>query len=209
MVRRRYFFVVNYIPAHVDCGLLAGRCISTLHGFLRHHTDVHIGVSFPEWSNKTLGRSIAFVSARRTDLELICGRSYFQIMEADNLFTISPVLNVPDECHDVRYVRNQNVAKIFPAERRRRLERAKRRAEGRGEIFQPRAPAELKQIDFFHTIFMQSSSNGQNYVLHIQKRECEYRTDDIFSRYGLSSNEIHTGSVPELNAVLPTLLLKG
>ena len=43
MTDKRYFFAIHYIPAKADCGLLAGRCISTLHGYLLNHADAQIG----------------------------------------------------------------------------------------------------------------------------------------------------------------------
>ena len=61
MTDKRYFFAIHYVPAKADCGLLAGRCISTLHGYLLNHAVTQIGVAFPSWSDKSIGRTIAFV----------------------------------------------------------------------------------------------------------------------------------------------------
>ncbi|MFA8092117.1 type I-F CRISPR-associated endoribonuclease Cas6/Csy4 [Klebsiella oxytoca] len=173
---------------------------------MRQHAKVQIGVSFPDWNMRTPGRSIAFVSTNRSVLEAFRHRSYFQMMEEAHLFSISQVLNVPEACMYVRFVRNQNVAKIFPGERKRRLERAKRRANERGEFFHPHTPAIEREIDFFHSIFMQSSSNGHNYVLHIQKQAVDSVNNDTFNSYGLASNQIHKGCVPELYGIVSHIM---
>lgn len=202
----RYFFAIRYLPDDVDCGLLAGRCISTLHGFNRHHPGIQIGVTFPEWSDKSLGCSIAFVSTNKSLLEQFRERSYFQVMQADHLFAFSLVLAVPDTCQNVRFIRNQNLAKVFVGERKRRLARAKRRAEARGEVFQPHAPGEMREIGFFHSVVMQSTSNNQNYILHVQKHPDEQNIEICsYSSYGLASNERYTGHVPDLGSIVSTL----
>lgn len=205
MTGKRYFFAIRYLPADVDCGLLAGRCISTLHGFGYAHPGAQIGVAFPEWSDIGFGRSIAFVSINKSILEQFRERSYFQLMQADNLFMLSLVLEVPDVCQNVRFIRNQSLAKLFVGERKRRLARAKRRAETRGEAFLPHIAVETREIGIFHSALMQSASNGHSYVLHIQKQRCERNEGCGYSGYGLASNECYMGSVPDLGEMISTL----
>ena len=210
MSEHRYFFAIRYLPDDVDCGLLAGRCISSLHGFSRTHPDVHIGVAFPGWSDRSLGCFIAFVSTNKAHLERFRERSYFQVMQADQLFELSPVLDVPETCKNVRFIRNQNIAKLFVGARKRRLLRAKRRVEARGEVFNPQTPAETREVGIFHCVFMQSASNGQSYVLHIQKLQGEPNGSHCsYSSYGLASSESYTGQVPELGAITSTLFQDG
>ena len=206
MTDKRYFFAIQYVPAKADCGLLAGRCISTLHGYLLNHADAQIGVAFPCWSNKSIGRTIAFVSEHSSHLTQFRERTYFQTMQGDGLFELSPVLEVPDDCAEVRFIRNQNLAKLFVGERRRRLARSKRRAAERGELFVPKAPAINQEIAPFHCALLQSASNPQNYVLHIQKQLCDSRdTTKTYSHYGLASPNSYRGSVPELSTSISTL----
>lgn len=208
MSEHRYFFAICYLPDDVDCGLLAGRCISTLHGFSRAHPDAHIGVVFPGWSDRSIGCSIAFVSTNRAMLERFSERSYFQVMQVDQLFAVSPVQEVPETCQNVRFIRNQNLAKLFVGERKRRLARAKRRAEARGEEFQPNMPVGAREVGIFHSVFMQSVSSEQSYVLHIQKlRGDPHAGHGSYSSYGLASNESYTGHVPELDVIVSTLFL--
>lgn len=206
MTDKRYFFAIHYIPAKADCGLLAGRCISTLHGYLLNHADAQIGVAFPCWSNKSIGRTIAFVSEHSSHLTQFRERTYFQTMQGDGLFGLSPVLEVPDDCAEVRFIRNQNLAKLFVGERKRRLARSKRRAAERGELFVPKAPAINQEIAPFHCALIQSASNAQSYVLHIQKQHCECRdTTNTYSHYGLASPNTYRGSVPELSSNISTI----
>lgn len=206
MTDKRYFFAIQYVPAKADCGLLAGRCISTLHGYLLNHADAQIGVAFPCWSNKSIGRTIAFVSEHSSHLTQFHERAYFQTMQGDGLFELSPALEVPDDCAEVRFIRNQNLAKLFVGERRRRLLRSKRRVAERGELFVPKAPAINQEIAPFHCALIQSASNGQSYVLHIQKQLCDSRdTTKTYSHYGLASPNSYRGSVPELSTSISTI----
>lgn len=146
--------------------------------------------------------SIAFVSINKSQLEAFMKRAYFQVMETNGLFTLSQVIKVPDSCHNVQFIRNQNVEKIFVGGRKRILARVKRRAEARGEIFQPQIPTQTTDVGFFHCIFMQSITSGQNYVLYIQKQSCDGIKHGHYSSYGLASNNIYTGYVPELSGVI-------
>ena len=206
MTDKRYFFAIQYVPAKADCGLLAGRCISTLHGYLLNHAVTQIGVAFPSWSDKSIGRTIAFVSEHSSHLTQFRERAYFQTMQGDGLFELSTVLEVPDDCAEVRFIRNQNLAKLFVGERRRRLARSKRRAAERGELFVPKAPAINQEIAPFHCALIQSASNAQSYVLHIQKQLCDSRdTTNTYSHYGLASPNSYRGSVPELSTSISTL----
>lgn len=202
----RFFFAIRYLPTQADSALLAGRCITTLHGFLLGHRDVQIGIAFPNWNDSAMGRTVAFVSQSRVHLELFRQRAYFQSMYQDGLFGLSPVLEVPDDCSEVRFIRNQNLSKLFVGERKRRLARSKRRAEARGEEFLPSAPAENRDVGLFHSVLLQSHTNQQTYVLHIQAQHCDSRDSTRgFSHYGLASPDKHRGTVPVLTSLMATL----
>ncbi|WP_409419987.1 type I-F CRISPR-associated endoribonuclease Cas6/Csy4 [Pseudaeromonas sp. ZJS20] len=203
---RRFFFAIRYLPAQADSALLAGRCITTLHGFLLGHRDVQIGIAFPNWNDSALGRTVAFVSESRAHLEIFRQRAYFQSMYQDGLFGLSPVLEVPDDCSEVRFIRNQNLAKLFVGERKRRLARSKRRAEARGEEFLPSVPAENMDVGLFHSALLQSHTNQQTYVLHIQAQHCDRQNNNLdFSHFGLASPDKYRGTVPMLTAIVNTL----
>ncbi|WP_055731933.1 type I-F CRISPR-associated endoribonuclease Cas6/Csy4 [Agarivorans gilvus] len=122
----RYYFIVRYLPKRADCSLLAGRCIKELHHIFSQ-TEESIAVSFPEWTVGSLGPSIGFVSSSVKYLEALRNRSYFIDMQEIGAFELTKVLTVPNEVGEVRFIRNQRVAKLFSGEFRRRYARGKKR----------------------------------------------------------------------------------
>ncbi|MGR5144814.1 type I-F CRISPR-associated endoribonuclease Cas6/Csy4 [Photobacterium sp. DNB23_23_1] len=201
-MNNRFYFVIRYLPDDVDEGLLAGRCISILHGVLSsEQNDINggIGVSFPQWSNESLGRTIAFVSKNRQHLEQLSQQRYFKSMKESDFFDISIVTPVSTDVSEVRFRRNQGIAKCFVGEKRRRLARAKRRAEARGEYFKPQLSELERDVDHFHRVFMMSKSKGTKYLLHIQKDTNIGQRSSQYSQYGLATNEELDGTVPDLS----------
>ncbi|WP_332306588.1 type I-F CRISPR-associated endoribonuclease Cas6/Csy4 [Pseudoalteromonas tunicata] len=116
-----------------------------------------------------MGNQIAFVSTDKEQLTYLSQQSYFEMMAHDKLFDLSKILEVPTEQNEVMFVRNQSVAKAFVGEKQRRLKRAKKRAEARGEVYNPEYKFEAKDIGYFHSIPVSSKANGQSFLLHIQK----------------------------------------
>lgn len=134
---KRYYFNITYLPKNCDVNLLAGRCIGILHGFMSSREISNIGVCFPKWNEQTIGEQISFVSTDRKQLTNLSQQSYFEMMAHDKLFYSSKILEVPTNQRDVMFIRNQSIAKAFVGEKQRRLKRAKKRAEARGEIYNP------------------------------------------------------------------------
>jgi CRISPR-associated endonuclease Csy4 len=200
---KRYFFCVKYLLDGSDPQLLAGRCISVLHGYMIKHLISSIGVSFPQWSYESLGLSIAFVSDDLEHLSTLRAQSYFKMMSDEGFFLITEVMMVPDDLQEVRFVRNQSVAKLFAGEARRRLTRAKRRAEERGDIFNPETFKNHCEIERFHSVQAGSKSNGQDFILHIQKENVDSALEDKrnveFNNYGFATNVNIRGTVPDLS----------
>jgi len=205
-MQERYFFAIKYLPLNVDQCLLAGRCISILHGFISARSMNGIGVSFPNWSDKSLGNTIAFVSEYQTLLAELSKQSYFNMMVSDNLFAISEVISVPENIPEIRFKRNQNIAKCFVGEKRRRLERTKRRAHSRGEVFNPKTPEPEKKIQPFHSALGSSKSSKESFLLHIQKVNSVSVKSNAYCNYGLATNQKHLGTVPDLSEVEIPLL---
>lgn len=200
-MNNRFYFLISYVPDDVDEGLLAGRCISILHGVLSselNDIDGGIGVSFPQWCNEYLGRSIAFVSENQQHLEQLSQQRYFKSMKESDLFDISIVKPVSADVSEIRFRRNQGIAKCFVGEKRRRLARAKRRAEARGEDFKPELDKLDREIGHFHRAFMTSKSKGTKYLLHIQRDTNITKRSSQYSQYGLATNEELEGTVPDL-----------
>ncbi|SDL61425.1 CRISPR-associated endonuclease Csy4 [Modicisalibacter muralis] len=199
----RYYFSVRYLSSNADMRLLSGRCITALHYYLINNKPYDIGVSFPLWTDKTLGREIDFVCEGLDKLQKLRNCDYFSMMIREGLFAVSDVDVVNEKgIVEVRFVRNQGIKKIFPGEMRRRLTRARKRAETRGEAFAPSKLASPKEFGVFHSSFLGSSSTGQSFMLHIQReidRSCQREGvgSRIFNSYGLATMQSHRGSVPQ------------
>ncbi|KLE25854.1 type I-F CRISPR-associated endoribonuclease Cas6/Csy4 [Vibrio diabolicus] len=193
---KRYYFCIRYTPVQADYELLAGRCISQMHLFMVNNRQAmnKIGVSFPDWSDVTVGQTIAFVA---DDKEMMVGLSfqpYFSLMVNEGLFEISSVCEVLDTAIEVRFVRNQTIGKSFLGSKKRRIKRSMARA------FEPSLPVtnEERVIDSFHRIPISSGSSGEDYILFVQKELVSERGVGSFNSYGLATNQERKGSVPEL-----------
>lgn len=200
---QRYYFIVEFIPKRANLELLTGRCISVMHGFICKHSVQGLGVSFPSWTETSIGASIAFIHPDAMTLAGLREQPYFQDMENIGFFKLSDVSEVPDTCKEVRFKRNQTIAKIFAGDSRRRLARLKRRAEARGEHFTPAIRNKAKELDPFHCVAVSSASTGQDFLLHIQKETVNQATSIEFNQYGLSTNQKFSGTVPDLNPFKP------
>jgi len=198
---KRYYFTITYLPKNCDVSLLAGRCIGILHGFMSSREISNIGVCFPKWNEQTIGDELAFVSTNKKQLTNLSQQSYFEMMAHDKLFGLSKILEVPTEQNEVMFIRNQSVAKAFVGEKQRRLKRAKKRAEARGEVYNPEYKFEAKSIGHFHSIPVSSKGNGESFILHIQKIENAESIKNQFNNYGLATNQTFQGTVPYLNTL--------
>jgi CRISPR-associated endonuclease Csy4 len=105
-------------------------------------------------------------------------------------------------CKEVRFKRNQSIAKIFVGESRRRLKRLEKRALARGEIFSPKKSSYSRELNLFHRIPISSSSNHNDFILHIQKENVDCISEPNFSGYGFASNNKFHGTVPDLSTLI-------
>lgn len=160
----------------------------------------NIAVSFPCWSESEVGRQIAFVSPDDELLKRLLEQPYFQMMMENDLFEISCISELLESNRSVKFVRNQSVDKMTPAAKARRLRRAKKRALARGEVFDPVAP-QSKEVDFFHSIPMESATYQMSYMLRIQRYE-SFRINEgenfEVSSYGLSTKKHREALIPLL-----------
>lgn len=195
-----YCISITYLPHDCDQALLAGRCIKVLHGFMSRNEQFKIAVSFPCWNEKELGRQIDFVSPDSDLLKLLLEQPYYQMMIDNGLFEASAIFELVDSDRCVKFVRNQSIDKITPAAKARRLRRAQKRAQSRGESFDPIAP-QYKEVDFFHSIPMESVASQMSYMLRVQRYEAnqigESESFEVCS-YGLSTNESREALIPIL-----------
>jgi CRISPR-associated endonuclease Csy4 len=195
---QRYYSMIRFLPKEANLELLTGRCISVLHGYVSKHDIEGLGVSFPAWSDTSIGNAVAFVHSDTAILNELKKQSYFQDMQECSFFEISPVEIVPNDCREVRFKRNQAIAKLFVGEVRRRLKRLEKRAIARGEIFEPIRSSEVREVDLFHCIAISSKSTEQDFLLHVQKEPVTEQGEPEFNQYGFATNEQLRGTVPEL-----------
>ncbi len=197
---KRYYFCIRYTPVQADYELLAGRCISQMHLFMVNNRQSinKIGVSFPDWSDVTVGQTIAFVAE---DKEMMIGLSfqpYFSLMVNEGLFEISNVFEVPDNSIEVRFTRNQTIGKSFLGSKKRRIKRSMARAELLDVGTSLPVTNEERIVDSFHRIPISSGSSGEDYILFVQKEFVSERGAVNFNSYGLATNQERKGTVPEL-----------
>ncbi len=197
---KRYYFCIRYTPVQADYELLAGRCISQMHLFMVNNRQSinKIGVSFPDWSDVTVGQTIAFVAE---DKEMMIGLSfqpYFSLMVNEGLFEISSVFEVPDNAIEVRFTRNQTIGKSFLGSKKRRIKRSMARAELLDVGTSLPVTNEERIVDSFHRIPISSGSSGEDYILFVQKEFVSERGAVNFNSYGLATNQERKGTVPEL-----------
>lgn len=194
-----YGVVVTYLPKSCDHALLAGRCIKVLHGFMSRYGLSNIAVSFPKWSQTSVGNQLMFVSPSMDQLNTLVQQPYYQVMTENGLFEISNLTVLEQSNTYVKFVRNQSIDKLTPAAKARRLRRAKKRALERGEAFNP-VDAQPKEIDFYHSIPMDSSKSGKAYTLKVQRYDVvrSQANDSCFGvcSYGLSTNSQHQALLP-------------
>lgn len=198
----RFYFAVRFIPKDANLALLMGRCISVMHGFLCKRNINGLGVTFPAWTDSSIGNVIAFVHTEASILDELKQQHYFKDMAEFGVFSISSVAIVPLDCVEVRFKRNQGIAKMFVGETRRRLKRLEKRATARGEVFKPVKHNKEREFITFHCIAMGSATTSQDFLLHVQKERLTTQQKPEFNKYGLASNKIHIGSVPELSSIL-------
>ncbi len=194
--------MVRFIPEEANCALLMGRCISIMHGYILKHSIEGIGVTFPAWSDSTIGNVIAFTHRDSDMLNKLSQQAYFQEMQECGFFKLGQVSDVPTGCIEVKFRRNQQVAKMFAGENRRRLERLKKRALARGEPFLPVKENKPRDLELFHRIAISSKSSQQDYLLHIQRDIVDKQTEPEFSCYGFASNTKFNGTVPDLSSFI-------
>ena len=195
----RYYFMIEFLPKEANLPLLIGRCISILHGFICKRKVEGLGVTLPAWCEKTIGNKIAFVHNDESVLNGLKLQPYFKEMNDYGLFKLSDVSLVPDDCSEVRFKRNQSIAKIFVGESRRRLKRLEKRALARGEGFTPKKSSYSRELDIFHRIPTSSHSKQTDFIQHIQKETVACKEAPDFTRYGFATNVVQNGTVPDLS----------
>lgn len=195
----RYYFTVRFLPESANVNLLVGRCLFIMHGYICKKDMQGIGVSFPHWNDESIGNVIAFFYSDKDALNMLSQQRFFNDMKECGFFSVSEVTEVPTDCPEVRFKRNQTIKKIFPSERKRRLKRLERRAKDQGKEFNPEKLGSAREFDFFHRISVASVSKSADVELYIQKQIDIDCIETGYNSYGLATNERHSGTAPDLS----------
>jgi len=194
----RYYFTVRFLPESANVNLLIGRCLFIMHGYICKKNIQGIGVGFPRWSDESIGNVIAFFYSDKYALNTLSQLRFFSDMKECGFFSISSIERVPDDCPEVRFKRNQTIKKIFSGEKRRRLERLKKRALAQGREFKPEKLKVAREFESFHQISVDSVSKSDDVQLYIQKEISVKYCESSFNSYGLATNDKHQGTVPDI-----------
>ena len=194
-----YYATVTFLPKHRSNEALVAKCLSILHGFSYRNETRAIGVSFPCWSEETIGDRISFVTTNKATLALLLSQRYFRQMKELKYFNISPLLIVPDNCDYASFKRNHIINKQTPIGVAKKLRRLEKRAIARGEIFEhAKYDIGTKTIlEHYHSINQYSSSEEKGFIINIQMtNESEYSGKGEFSSYGLANTDDSYQTVP-------------
>lgn len=194
----RSFFYIQYLPENLNAEFLAGRCLRILHGFMASRQLTNIGVSFPAWSEASIGNIIAFVSSDIQLLSTLKTQNYFETMEREGYFRISHVRVIPQEIclSEHMFYRERQQEMLTPAARERALKRLKKRAEARGETYQPFLQCPKNKIfQHYHAVPIEGSER-QIIQFNIGKMDVTSPNSAIFSSYGLGKRNEKMGTVP-------------
>lgn len=195
---KRFYFTVSFLGKDINETFLVGRCLKILHGFY-YKQDIHdIGVSFPDWSNNSIGKRLVFVSTNESSLKFLKVQKYFVDMVELNYFLISNIGKcILDSKNAAVFNRNHKADELTVCAQKTKLRRLIKRAEKRGEIYQPKGlqPSELI-IPFHYEVPMSSRENGNDFAIKIEKKDFSKSNGNIFNSYGLSTNQKNINPVP-------------
>ncbi|MFS1954926.1 type I-F CRISPR-associated endoribonuclease Cas6/Csy4 [Vibrio cyclitrophicus] len=194
-----YYKTVTFLPARCNNESLAAKCLRILHGFNYEYETRNIGVSFPLWSDDTIGNKISFVSTNKIELDLLLKQHYFTQMKELHYFDISNTKVVPDGCEYFSFKRCQSIDKSSAAGQARKLRRLEKRAIARGESFNPTLIKQRESIvlPHYHSLEVSSQSNNNFFQLNIQMKSMQsFEGDPMFSSYGLSNTDNSYQAVP-------------
>ncbi len=197
---KRYAFGIQF-KVGSNNELMVGRCLKVLHGYHYKQSSNSIGVTFPEYCNKTIGSIIGFVSEDQRSLQELMSHHYFQQMQRLKKFFVHGVIAVPENVPEVRYSKEQKIDKYSEAGRQRRLRRGQRIAAKNGYEYEPRRDSAGSErcIQLFHEVPMTSSNRpSQLFYYRIQQHRADTTNCDGYTSYGLANQENAKGTVPEL-----------
>ena len=198
----RSVFLVKFCGNSSNVFFLATRCHIVLHGFQCRYHLKSIGVSYPNWTEKSLGDCIAFVCHNREVLQGFSCQPLFVQMAKIRKFICSDVCPVNENGQqEGQFIRTQKPDKCTGSwllkDDRRRLRRG----------LEPKTHIQQEHVfEHYHSLNMgqiiqkprmKRENQGDNKMryLHIHRRLSSSVIEGNFSSYGLSG-ENNTGTVP-------------
>ena len=140
-----------------------------IHSALKRHGEGQVGLSFPEWCTKGLGRRLLLISSDTERLDAVT--QYIRLSHP-----ITEVQSVPADAERRIFCRSR---------RHQRYTHFRRHGDPEGR---KRATEKLNQIEILPTIRIESSSNRQSFAIAIDNKSPGQATDQsTFNSYGLSS----------------------
>ncbi len=200
----RYFFYIRYLPEDVNCEFLAGKCIRILHAYQTKFNLRSIGVSFPNWEQSSIGRTIAFVSESPHALTTLSQQNYFVQMTEEGYFSISVIQVLPDDQHyeELIYYRERRLEKESRSAKNRQLNRLLKRASESGIHYVPKSVVHKSvEVPFVHKLPF-SSSSGAEFSLFVGRVDSGSRRPADFSSYGFGYRTVGNGTVPCLKTLI-------
>ncbi|MEX3070461.1 type I-F CRISPR-associated endoribonuclease Cas6/Csy4 [Vibrio alginolyticus] len=194
-----YYRTITFLPERCNNESLAAKCLRILHGFNYQYETRNIGVSFPLWCDDTVGNKVSFVSTNKIELDLLLKQHYFIQMEQLQYFHISNTDLVPKDCTYVSFRRCQSIDKVTAAGHARKIRRLEKRAQSRGEQFDPSSFAQEEHalLAHYHSLEESSQQTNRNFRLNIRMySERHLEGASVFSSYGLSNSENSFQAVP-------------
>ena len=194
---KHYFSKIDFVEPDSNECFLTGRCIKILHGVYSQKKIHDVGIAFPDWTQSSLGCSIAFVSQSTHHIDTLISQDYFQQMEHLGYFKIGDIKEHETSNH-VIYCRNQRITKTTTGGMCRRLNRHRMRAQARGETYNPRLSGQVIDLTDIHKISITSRSTDNEFVIYVQRCAVDEKrpTTDKVNSYGLSNNAHYNFIVP-------------
>ena len=196
----RYYFVITYLPEERDNNFLASRCINILHKFNGRYQLHCIGISFPRWSDYSVGEQVAFVCEDEMVLKRLIKSKDITLMKEHGVIELTDVCLVNEYLHEeVKFIHNKSIDKFTGKGKKRIFERLKKRALSRGESeYKPKNEINrILNVRPYQNIPMKSSSTKQEqFNLHVQVTGAEKVSFGNFDIYGLATTSKWLGSVP-------------
>lgn len=173
------YIEISILDCDINSNFVLSKIYSIIHGFLSRKKMNNVGISFPEYNKKGLGKKIRLFCDDKSALEEF--RNQKQLLGGMDYYKISSVREVPEK------IKGYGVFKRSTAKSKRN--KALRYSKRHGVSF-------AESMAFFSKdkqtnkpyVILKSKSTNNRFSLFISKKEFTNKKIGIFSEYGLSSD---------------------